>query len=339
MITLIVKSFLITLLLILAIISSLSDIKSNVIPNKLVLVGMVGSIIGDVIYFYCLDFMGLIPFAINMLGAIVISFVMYAFHIWAAGDVKLFVLLMSLVPTEFSKQKSPLGVVTVFITVFSLAFLYLIIESVVLFIKKEKATTGFGIRLSFKSIVSCMTFITVIQAILKLIFGSYYFMYLPAFLLLNIILVLVFNKIKFLQTNVAFVVCLIIGIVSLLYSLFQQQLLVDVKSVILSLLVIGFRAVAERYNYQEIKTESVEKGMILAYSTVLQFSRSRVKGLPIITTEDMSSRITAEQADSIKRWGKSKNGKESIVILRKIPFAAFISLGYIIYLGLGVFVW
>ena len=77
----------------------------------------------------------------------------------------------------------------------------------------------------------------------------------------------------------------------------------------------------------------------MAYSTVLQFSRSRVKGLPIITTEDMSSRITAEQADSIKRWGKSKNGKESIVILRKIPFAAFISLGYIIYLGLGVFVW
>jgi uncharacterized membrane protein YhdT len=283
--------------------------------------------------------MGLIPFAINMLGAIVISFMMYAFHIWAAGDVKLFVLLMSLVPNEFSKQKSPLGVVTVFITVFSLAFLYLIIESAVLFIKKEKATTGFGIKFSFKSIVSCMTFIAVIQAILKLIFGSYYFLYLSAFLLLNIVLVLVFNKIKFLQTNVAFVTCVIISIVSLLYSIFQQQLLIDVKSAILSLLVIGFRAVAERYNYQEIKTESVEKGMILAYSTVLQFSRSRVKGLPNITTEDMSSRITSEQAESIKRWGKSKSGKESIIILRKIPFAAFISLGYIIYLGLGVFLW
>lgn len=339
MIVLIVKSFIITVLLTIAMISSISDIKRNIIPNKLILVGVVGSTIGNIAYFFCCNFVGLIPFLINMLGVIVVAFMMYVLHIWAAGDVKLFVLLMSLVPTEFSKQKTPLGVVTIFITVFSLAFLYLIIESVILFFKKEKTITGFGIKLSFRSIVSCMTFITVIQAILKFTFGNYYFSYLPAFLLLNIILVLAFNKIKILQTNIAFLICLIISVGSIVYSIFQQQFLIDIKSVILALLVIGFRALAEKYNYQEIKTESVEKGMILAYSTVLQFSKSRVKGLPVITTEDMSSRISTEQAESIKRWGNSKNGKDTILILRKIPFAAFISLGYFIYLGLGVFAW
>ena len=337
MIVLIVKSFLISILLTIAMISSVSDIKRNTISNKLLLIGVVGSILGNIAYFCCSNFVGLVPFSINMVGVIVVSFMMYVFHIWAAGDVKLFVLLMSLVPTEFSKQKTPLGVVTIFVTIFSLAFLYLIIESIVLIIKKEKTTTGFGMKLSFKSIVSCMTFIMVIQAILKFAFGSYYFSYLPAFLLFNIILVLVFNKITVLQTNIAFLICLVISIGSIVYSVFQQQFLIDIKSVTLALLVIGFRAVAERYNYQEIKTESVKKGMMLAYSTVIQFSKSRVKGLPLITTEDMSSRISAEQAESIKRWGNSKNGKETIIILRKIPFAAFISLGYIIYLG--VFAW
>ena len=339
MIILIVKSFLISILLTIAMISSVSDIKRNTISNKLILIGVVGSILGNIAYFCSCNFVGLIPFFTNMLGVILVSFMMYVFHIWAAGDVKLFVLLMSLVPSEFSKQKSPLGVVTVFVTVFSLAFLYLIIESIVLIIKKEKTNTGFGMKLSFKSIVSCMTFIMVIQAILKFAFGNYYFSYLPAFLLLNIILVLVFNKIKVLQTNMVFMICLVISIGSIVYSVLKQQFFIDIESVILALLVIGFRAVAERYNYQEIKTESVKKGMILAYSTVMQFSKSRVKGLPIITTEDMSSRISEEQAESIKRWGNTKNGKETIIILRKIPFAAFISLGYFIYLGLGVFAW
>ena len=56
------------------------------------------------------------------------------------------------------------------------------------------------------------------------------------------------------------------------------------------------------------------------------------KGLPTTTDETTKSRITQEEADSIKRWEKSKYGKEQIMVVRYIPFAVFILIGMITYL-------
>ena len=41
--------------------------------------------------------------------------------------------------------------------------------------------------------------------------------------------------------------------------------------------------------------------------------------------------ITEEQAESIRRWETSKYGQKEITIVRKIPFAIFISFGTIVY--------
>ena len=76
--------------------------------------------------------------------------------------------------------------------------------------------------------------------------------------------------------------------------------------------------------------------MVLSYTTVFKFTQSRVKGLPQTTSENMGSRITQEEADSIIRWADSKYGQETIVILRKIPFAIFITAGYLIYIVIGL---
>ena len=60
---------------------------------------------------------------------------------------------------------------------------------------------------------------------------------------------------------------------------------------------------------------------------------SNIKGLPKEkNTEDIRSRITEEEAESIKRWEFSKYGQSEIVIVRKIPFAIFISIGSIVYI-------
>ena len=83
---------------------------------------------------------------------------------------------------------------------------------------------------------------------------------------------------------------------------------------------------------EEYSTSKVEKGMVLAYSTIVYFIPSTIKGLPKEkTTEDIRSRITADEAESIKRWETSKYGQPEIVIVRKIPFAIFISIGTVIY--------
>lgn len=99
-----------------------------------------------------------------------------------------------------------------------------------------------------------------------------------------------------------------------------------------------FRLLISEYNYEEINTSDVRKGMILSTSDTMLFVNSKIKGLPMISTEDLRSRLTDEEASSVVKWGKSKSGKKTVKIVRKTPFAIFISLGVIIFVALGVFI-
>ena len=78
--------------------------------------------------------------------------------------------------------------------------------------------------------------------------------------------------------------------------------------------------------------------MVLSYMTVSSFLKSKVKGLPKYTLESIRTRITSEEAESIRRWKKSKYGKDTIIIVRKIPFAIFICIGFITFFGIGALI-
>ena len=336
---LIVKSFLISVLIMEGLYCSVVDVRTGKIPNTAVLCGLLCALVGNIAYFIISNNGFLVEFMLNIFFAAILSFVMYGLRIWAGGDVKLFILFSMLLPVDFLKQKAPLSIVAIYIITFSFAFMYLIIESAVLLIKKEKRTKSGYLKISAKSVFPCTVSIMTLQTILRLVFQKYYYEYIALFLLLNVIFVLVFNKIKLLNHKISIVVCTLISGISIVFSVSNGQYSADIKSILVMIIVICFRTIAERFNYREINTTDVKKGMILSYGTVIGFANSRVKGLPQFTTEDLSTRITQEEADSIVRWASSKNGKDKIIILRKIPFAAFITSGFIIYLFLGVFVW
>lgn len=82
--------------------------------------------------------------------------------------------------------------------------------------------------------------------------------------------------------------------------------------------------------YQEIDIEDVAKGMILSVGSSILMQNSRVRGLPSTSSENLSNRLTEDEVNSIKRWAKGRNIK-SITIVKKIPFALFIALGFITY--------
>ena len=86
-----------------------------------------------------------------------------------------------------------------------------------------------------------------------------------------------------------------------------------------------------QYNYERIPTSSVQAGQILSAGTVLQFLPSRIQNLPRNTAEDMSARLSAAEAEAVRRWGNSKQGKADVVIVRKIPFAPLIALGFAVF--------
>ncbi|WP_290146288.1 hypothetical protein, partial [uncultured Dubosiella sp.] len=82
--------------------------------------------------------------------------------------------------------------------------------------------------------------------------------------------------------------------------------------------------------YEEVEIGNLKKGMILSSFSSLLMQNSRVRGLPPISTEDLKSRLTEEQVESIARWAKSRK-VSTVTVIRKIPFAIFIFAGFISY--------
>ena len=103
------------------------------------------------------------------------------------------------------------------------------------------------------------------------------------------------------------------------------------------LLMSALRILIQHYNYETIQSEDVKKGMVLSLQTTLLFSGSTVKGLPKISKENLNDRISEEEAKSVKRWSKTNEGSETVTIVRKMPFAIFISLGTVVFIVLGAF--
>ena len=91
----------IALILILAVTGgyvSVTDIMKRIIPNQVLLLAGIPGVILNIIY-YCLFYPeGRIPFFQNLAVMVAFSFVLYALHIWAAGDSKLIILFCLLIP-------------------------------------------------------------------------------------------------------------------------------------------------------------------------------------------------------------------------------------------------
>ena len=108
------------------------------------------------------------------------------------------------------------------------------------------------------------------------------------------------------------------------------------KNYLLVFLFMILKSFMSLYNYKTVSVEEVTSGMVLTRTDTLFMQRSRVKGLPAVSDETLKSRLTKDEADSVKRWGKSKYGKPQVSIVRKIPFAAFLSIGTVLYFLVGV---
>lgn len=330
-----IESFILSLLVLIGAYCSVCDIRKGIIPNSVIIIGASGAIIGNIAYYIVAGVELLPTFLLHIVSAIVIAVLMYVLKIWAGGDVKLFSVLATLIPASYLKQIIPIPAIFIFSIVFSLAFIYLMVQSIVFLIRREKTYKKTS-RFAPVPFISCIVFIMAIQAILRFALRETYVEYIGVFLFLNIILVLLFGKMKFLQNIISIIICSLICLAEIIYAVLSQKPVFDYRSLIIVLLVIFLRLIASRYNYQEIKTTDVKPGMVLSYGTILLFAQSRIKGIPQTTSEDMGSRISKEEAESILRWSQSKYGQDTIVIVRKFPFAVFIAAGYLVYVILGL---
>lgn len=314
---------------------TVTDLRNSIIQNKVILTSGIVAIILNAIYFslFASDF--IIAYFVNVGIMTFISIAFYAIHIWAAGDSKLLILTIMLIPTRLYYEGNIVSATVVLvIMIFSFAFIYTIIESICIGIKEKNLFKIEKIQANIKSMVlqyiKCTCLVMLFNYIFNLILPKFYSLNIELSMILNMIVIFLGYNIKIFDKPLWLT---ILAIPTLALQIFTYGLKtnVDLKIYCLVVIVLLLRIISEKYNYMTIPTNSVKRGMVMSYTTIMNFMPSRIKGLPTTTTEDIRTRITEEQAESIRRWENSKYGQSEIIIVRKIPFAIFISFGTIVY--------
>ena len=348
----IIEILLILLVVICGGIATKTDFIEGRIFNKVLLRLSLPMIFLDIIYYgyYVRD--SLAFFLINTIFAYIFAIFLYAFHIWAAGDAKLIGVLLLGLPGRYL-DFLPNGIAPIFIIyviIFSIAFLYLCGDSLQrsindgsFFHQKIHMKGNFShFFLSYFFMIINISISNIALLILRrgaLIQDSI------AVMGIDFMLILIFLRFRdsIKQRTLMIITCLewIIMFVLFGFSIIPFRFSWSyLRSWVFAIIVMYLRSLAEQYNYQVINTYDVKEGMIPAAVTILQFQSSRIKGLPTCMTEDLRARLSSDEVVAINRWGNSKNGKDHITIVSKLPFAIFIYIGVLIFLALeGAFYW
>ena len=338
MIVIIIKMLLV---LVLCTWAAVSDFQKGIVSNKLIVIFIISALTLNILG-WCFVDKSYLTIQITNIGIVwLISILLYAFHIWAGGDCKLIITVALLIPYEsyyhILNEKTTL--ISIIAFTFIIGYIFLIFDSLYCFVKHkhriEKKKLLSKIKTMLYKWISCVSYIVLFDQLMTYVFSEIITKNQWLLIIVNICIIFIITGIRFLQNKYVVMIIIISGII--VKVVFAQPLINRFMIINYSLVVLLtiLRAFIDEYNYEIIDTSSVKAGMILSLATTLQFANSKVVGLPSPSTEDLRSRITVDEAESIKRWEKTKYGTPVIEIVRKIPFAIFISLGTFVFMLLG----
>lgn len=322
------------LLIVLSIISSYTDIKTGLIKNKMVLGFSVLGVLINIIGILLTEYLPIYSL-IKMILISLISLLMYIIHVWAAGDSKLLFCISLLIPySDTSNIFDTLFVV--YGNIFVIGFIFLIFDSIDQTIKERRKIDIFKIyQQTLKNWFINISYILIVDILINVLIRNYEYKHYVTIMFNFILLYFIYKNNKIKKTALAMINVFLVIVLDNLFKLdFINKFMI--WHYVLIVVIIFVKSFISQYNYQIIKTKDVKKGMVLSTETTLMFVNSKVKGLPKISQELIVDKITQDEADSVRRWGKSSKGKENIQIVRKMPFAIFISAGTLLYSVLEV---
>ena len=216
-------------------------------------------------------------------------------------------------------------------------YLYLLVTAAIALIQKKNTMSGAYIRSYLKSFItsflcaivyiSCINFLTVAA------YNAGIVLWMLPIKLIYIVIAWMSSKFPGLRNKIVLGVVLAVDIV-LSVGLKVVPFSLNPENYVLVVLLLLCQMTIKTNLYEEIPMADLKKGMILSMPFSAMLQNSRIKDLPGISAEDLRNRLTDQEAESVKRWGKIKK-KDSVVIVKKIPFAVFLSLGYFTYFIIG----
>ena len=329
-----VEGVLLALMLATGVACSVSDIRRGIVRNSILLkTAMAAAIVQCV---YCARFAQ--PHALMWMGCMALAdalaALMYAAGLWAAGDAKLFMALYLCVPGRLLEGLGLSASVVPYLYIFIPAMIWLGVDTLWQATHRAERHGSARFKVSHLGemvVVALETF--AVQAVLGWV--------LPDFFAENGLfcaaLTLVYALLCAQQSVMKSPVAVLLHMAGLLIATILGGWRGGVAPVwvyAVTLLVLAFTRWASLYNYRRIPTERVQAGMILSAATVFGFAPSRVRGLPDDASEGMAARLTADQANAVRRWANTAKGQPTVVIVRKMPFAILIGLGFALWMAM-----
>lgn len=331
---------------ILGVVSTITDFKNKKIYNKNIIYVLMASLFIYIVLWKQITIQYITNYCINIIISVIISFSFYYFKIWSAGDAKLFLAIIIIIPYNiYNVEKTNLfPALYLLIIIFSIGFFYVVLETLVLWVKDKKRIQIFKLKIkNIKQII-----INYFMGYFVILFiNNITLKFVPDFRINNgglmlicnmLILFFLYRIIKRKRKTLIIMSLFLIANLTYYFIFGLRIYSINLKMFVFVLSIMLFRSFAEKYNYEEIRIENLKPRMILSFESVLKFYSSRVKGLPHSTDETTDSRLTTNEVNSIKRWSKTKKGQDTIVIVRHMPFAPFILIGEIMFFIFRLFI-
>lgn len=313
----------------------LTDIKEKKVYNKAILFGF---LYGLVFFLYFLiialnkDY--LIAAAINFVIAALMSYFLWFYNYWSAGDAKLFSLFCFLLPLDFyTNSNYPLfpGFSIMVNLVVPVAFLFLVSSILGIFGKK-------GQKIEFKSLVDLASnfikvlFVYILLPLLVQKIFTYFDIYFlrSSFFYIILIFLIIFSyktMMSFLKKNI--IINYIVIFCSIGYSFFliltDRAFIVEqvfYRAFIFLGFLFFFRFIVNNYvnkiDVEKVKVSELKEGMVVSENDRAKYRRA---------FDGNSEKLTANDIDKIKRYCGEEN---YLNVCGKFSFAPYIFIAVII---------
>lgn len=318
-----------------ALYSTITDIKYHIVKNKVLLIGLALSIPLIAIYYigYYPEFFT--KYIVNVLACIIISFALYYLRIWGGGDSKLFILIAICTPARlyyFNRSNLPMLEFPIF--VFSIGYIYLLIESIVYGIREKKMIklpSKETIVKFVKSYLFLSIYMLLISEIIRLLFYDFYINNVLFFWIISSMLSIALYKYEIFKNKYVFLIAICLDI--LLKS--RNYSFKPIPYIIIFVLFV-LKNYMMTYNYRKIEINNLKEGDVLSAGSTLLFQNSTIENLPVNISENLSARLTKDNINAINKWMRYHPETKEVITVAKIPFVLFILLGYIYFIVIEV---
>lgn len=312
-----------------------SDLRYGMIYNKVLAIFLVFAIVLDTVYyaFFVQDLF--YDFIVNVIAVVVVSLYLFCSHSFAGGDCKMMIVLALLFPARLYWVFGNSNITLVFTIAFAIfaGYCYLLLSSIwAIATKKVVITFDYvkGYLLNFlKSYTTAMIYISLFNRVISVVYSQGFEINMWITRILCLLVAWCVGRYSYFKKWFLLVPATCIGVVISIVTK-TSPISLNPENYILVLILLICQMTMKTAIYEKVEVSQLKKGMILTTFSSMLMQASITKGLPGISTEDLKSRLTDEEVESIKIWAKATH-TENLTVVKKIPFAIFISIGFFLY--------